>query len=46
MSDGFFGGGGGHGLALLLEKRQAQGIEAGVEEIDVGIGFHGLSGWS
>ena len=43
MGDGVFGGGGGQGLAVLLEERQTQGVEPGVKGGDVGFGFHGLS---
>ena len=41
MGEGVFGGGGGKRPAMLLEERQAQCVETGVEFGDVG--FHGLS---
>ena len=46
MGDGVFRGGGGQGLAMLPEEGQAQGVEAGVEEVQVGMVRQGWSGWS
>ena len=41
MGERVFCGGGGKGLAVLLQERQAQSGKPGVEVVDVG--FHRLS---